>query len=383
MSEKLRLETLLVHGRTRSPSLGGAVVTPIFQSSTFVFGGQSDYHNVRYARLSNTPNHDVLHDKIAAIEGTEAALVTTSGMAAISTTLLAVLEAGDHLLIQDSLYGGTHDLVREDLPKLGIEVTFVDLDRPDTWQAALKPRSRAFYMESITNPLFHVGDLAAAAAFAQTHHLCSIIDNTFATPVNFQPATLGVDLVVHSATKYLNGHTDIVAGAVAGSRAWVTRVKHKLDHLGGSLDAHACFLLERGLKTAALRVRHQNASALAIARYLAAHPKVAKVHYPGLDSHPQHARAKALMTGFGGCLSFELKGDASYADAVMARLTLAISAPSLGGTETLITRPATTSHAGVPPEVRRRLGITDTLVRLTVGLEAPEDLIADFAQALG
>ena len=377
-----RIDTRLIHAGALRPRPGGAVATPVFQSSTFEYAGASDYHDVRYIRLNNTPNHTVLHDRIASLETAEAALVAASGMAAISSSLLAVVSAGDHLLAHDGLYGGTYDLLTKDLPRLGVTCTFVDADRPETWAACLTPRTRAFYVETITNPLLQVVALDEVVAFCRKHDLVSLIDNTLATPVNFRPVELGFDLVLHSATKYLNGHSDIVAGAVAGRRDLVAGAKRTLDHLGGSLDPHACFLLERGLKTLAVRVRHQNGSALEVARFLAGHPAVAVVHHPGLESHPRHVRARTWFSGMGGMVSFELRDGLAAAERMMSRLTIPICAPSLGGPETLVTRPATTSHSGLDAETRRRQGISDALVRVSIGLEATDDLIDDFAQAL-
>jgi cystathionine beta-lyase/cystathionine gamma-synthase len=377
-----RLETRLIHAGEPSPRIAGAVAMPIFQSSTFQFESASGYHDVRYLRLSNTPSHLAVQAKLAAIEGGEAALVAGSGMAAISATLLSHLEAGDHLLAQRDLYGGTHALITRDLPRFGIEHTLIDACDPTSWEAALRPRTRAIYVEAISNPLLRVGDLPAVAAFAHAQGLVSIIDSTFASPVSLRPLEHGFDLVVHSCTKYLNGHTDIVAGAVIGGASRVEAAKRTLDHLGGALDSHACFLLQRGLKTLALRVRHQCRSALAIARWLEAHPAVSAVHYPGLERHPDHARARALLAGFGGMLSFELAGGVEAAERMIPRLALAIHAPSLGGVETLITRPSTTSHAGLTPEERQAAGVSDGLIRLSVGIEATEDLIDDLARAL-
>jgi cystathionine beta-lyase/cystathionine gamma-synthase len=239
-----------------------------------------------------------------------------------------------------------------------------------------------FYVEGIANPLMQVAALDEVAQFARSHGLVSIIDNTLATPVNFRPVEHGFDVVLHSATKYLNGHTDIVAGAIAGRADLIAATKRKLDHLGGTLDPHACFLLHRGLKTLALRVRHQNRSTLELASFLERHPAVRRVNYPGLESHEQHARARALFEGMGGTLSFELKEGLVGAERLFKRLRIPVNAPSLGGPETLVTRPAVTSHAGLGPDERGRLGITDGLVRVSVGLEAPEDLIEDFARAL-
>ena len=376
------IETQLLHAGEPLPRIDGAIEPPIFQSATYEYAGEGSYHDVRYLRTNNTPSQLVLHAKIAALEKAEGALVTASGMAAISTTLVTVLAPGDHLLAQKCLYGGTHELVTGELERLGIAHDFIDAERRDSWAALLRPNTRAIYVEAMTNPLLQVADLEGVVQFARAHRLTSIIDNTFATPVNYRPIETGFDLVVHSATKYLNGHEDIVAGAVAGNAATIERIRHKANHLGGSLDPHAAFLLKRGLKTLALRVRFQNDSALKIARFLEAHPAVERVHYAGLESHPQHARARALFAGFGGVLSFELKGPASRAEELAARVRIAAVAPSLGGTHTLLTRPATTSHAGLSREERLRLGISDALLRLSVGIEATEDLLEDLRQAL-
>jgi cystathionine beta-lyase/cystathionine gamma-synthase len=378
----MRIETKLVHAGEPLPRIAGAVEMPIFQSATYEYGGEGNYHDVRYLRTNNTPTQLALHAKIAALENSAAALVTSSGMAAISTTLLAVLSAGDHLLAQSCLYGGTHDLLTKDFEKFGLKVDFIDADRPDSWAAQLRPETRAIYVEAMTNPLLQVADLKAVVEFARARGITSIIDNTFASPINFRPIEVGFDLSIHSATKYLNGHADIVAGAVAGSAEMIERIRHKANHLGGSLDPHAGFLLSRGLKTLALRVRYQNASTLQIAQFLEGHPAVSRVHYAGLESHPRHARARSLFAGFGGVLSFELKGAVGRAEELAKRLRIPIVAPSLGGVHTLLTRPATTSHAGLSPADRQRLGIGDGLLRLSVGVEATEDLLEDFEQAL-
>ena len=380
----MRVETKLVHAGELRPRPHGAIATPVFQSSTFESSRDAaDYHDIRYIRLNNTPNHLVLNAKLAALEGTERALVAASGMAAISATLLSLLATGDHVLAHDGLYGGTYDFLAKDLPKLGISVTFVDAGRPETWAAHVTPKTRIFYVETITNPLLRVLALDEVVAFARARKLVTIIDNTIATPIQFRPAEHGFDLIVHSASKYLNGHSDIVGGVVCGKAALVDAAKHKLDHLGGALDPHACFLLGRGMRTLSLRVRYQAQSALAIAGFLAEHPAVARVHYPGLASHPDHARAKALLDGgFGGMLGFELAGGVAATDRLFERMTLPAVAPSLGGTETLVTRPAATSHAGLTLDERRRQGIADALVRVSVGLEATADLVEDFAAAL-
>ena len=377
-----RIDTQLIHAGEPRPRIEGAVSLPIFQSSTFEYGGQGQYDDLRYIRLNNTPNHVALGRKLAVLEGAEAALVTGSGMAAISAVLLTLLSPGDHLIAQNGLYGGTHAFIAEDLSAMGIGVDWTAADDPAELSALIRPTTRLVYVETMTNPLIEVADLPGIAAFCRDHGLVSVIDNTFATPVNFRPVGHGFDLSIHSATKYLNGHSDIVAGAVIGKSEMVSRITRTLNHLGGTLDPHACFLLHRGLKTLAVRIRHQNASALAIARFLADHPEVEAVHYPGLPEHPSHARARSLLAGFGGMLSFRLRGDVDRADRFIRNTTLPLCAPSLGGVETLITRPATTSHSGMSATDRRAVGIDDELIRLSVGLEATEDLIADFRRAV-
>jgi cystathionine beta-lyase/cystathionine gamma-synthase len=348
----------------------------------FEYAGETSYHDLGYIRLNNTPNHKALHAKLAALESAEAALITASGMAAISTTLLTVLKAGDHLLAQSTLYGGTQDLITHDFPKLGIAVDLIDADDASSWRAQLRPNTKAIYVEAMTNPLLSVADLEGAVAFARANNIVSIIDNTFATPVNFRPIELGFDLSLHSATKYLNGHADIVGGAIAGRAETIQRITHRMNHLGGCMDPHAAFLLNRGLMTLALRIRHQNESTLRIAKYLESHRAVAKVNYAGLESHPRHARARKLFTGFSGVLSFELRGSAEQADQFMRKVTIPVVAPSLGGIRSLITRPAVTSHAGLSREERLQAGISDGLIRLSVGIEDSDDLIEDLEQAL-
>ena len=377
-----RLETKLIHAGEPKPRIQGAVSMPIFQSANFEYANEGDYHSLKYIRLNNTPNHLALHEKLSALENAEAALVTASGMAAISTALLTILSAGDHLLVQDCLYGGTHDFITKDFRAFGIGYNFINADDPDSWTRHLRPNTKAIYVETMANPLLQVPDLRAVVDFAKSNGLVTLIDNTFASPVNFRPAEWGFDLSLHSCTKYLNGHSDIVAGAIIGRDDLVTKIKHRLDHLGGSLDPHAAFLLHRGMKTLAVRVRYQNVSALTIARFLEAHPAVERVHYPGLESQRRYHRARELFEGFGGVMSFELTGGVQEAQRFIGRTTLATSAPSLGGVETLITRPATTSHSGIPAEDRQRLGISDRLIRLSVGIEATADLIQDFDHAL-
>jgi cystathionine beta-lyase/cystathionine gamma-synthase len=378
-----KFDTNIIHAG--EPRLHGAAVPPIFQSTVYEVIGEVAYEDLRYIRLSNLPNHTILGEKLAALESAEAGLVTGSGMSAITTTLLATLSAGDHLVAHDCLYGGTHSFIAHDLSRWGISSTFVDPREPDSWDAAVRPNTRAIYTETLSNPLLGVTDLDAVVALARKHDLVSIVDNTFATPVNYRPAEHGFDLSVHSATKYLNGHSDLVAGAVIGKRDRVQRVHLMLNHLGGTLDPHACFLLHRGMKTLGIRVQRQSETAAKIAHYLEAHPAVSRVRYPGLESHPQHALAARQLDGFGGMLSFELvdRIHAAAAQQMVESLQIFLCGPSLGGVESLVTRPAATSHAGMSAEERAATGITDTLVRLSVGIEDSEDLIEDLEQALG
>jgi cystathionine beta-lyase/cystathionine gamma-synthase len=377
-----RLETKIIHAGEPEPRINGAVVMPIYQTAMFEYMGETNYHDLKYIRLNNTPNHIALHQKLAAMENAEAALVTASGMAAISTTLLTLLKNGDHLLAQDQLYGGTHDLIKEDFEGFGLSYDFINAADASSWESKLRPTTRAIYVEAITNPTMQVADLLAVVEFARAHKLVSIIDNTFASPVNFRPPEHGFDISLHSCTKYLNGHSDIVAGAIIGRGHLIEKIKLKLDHLGGSLDPHAAFLLHRGLKTLFVRVKFQNESALKIAQFLESHERVARVNYPGLETGESHRRARELFDGFGGMLSFELKGGQPAAQSFMDKVRIPIIAPSLGGVETLITLPAITSHAGLSAQDRQSLGITDGLIRLSTGIEATEELIEDFAQAL-
>ena len=373
------LDTLVIHAGEDSPRLGGAVRMPIFQSAMF----EHDDDPLRYIRYNNTPNQTVLNRKLAVLEGAEDALVTGSGMTAITGALLSVLKPGDHLLAQDSLYGGTHSFVTTLMADLGISVTFFDAHAPDTWPRLLRPGTRAIYVESITNPLLHVCDLEGIVDFARSHELVSLIDNTFATPFNYRAVEAGFDLSLHSATKYLNGHSDIVAGAILGHGDLVNKTHKTLKHLGGALDPHACFLLHRGLQTFALRMRQHNQNAADLAQFLDAHPATSRVYFPGLPGHGQHARAQRLFAGYGGMVAMELSGGLQAAKACIRKLEIPIYAPSLGGVESLVTRPAISSHAGMTPEERASAGIRDDLIRISVGVEAICDLKQDFAQALG
>lgn len=374
-----RLPTLLVHAGVRH--VEGAVVPPVFMSANYLMADVGRYGDVRYLRLSNSPQQLALAEKLAAVEGAEAALPLASGMAAISTALLSVLSTGDHLLVQRNTYGGTATFVQHELARLGISSTAIDPVRPETWAGACRDRTRMVWVEAISNPLMEVPALDAVVAFARERGLVSGIDATFASPVGFRPVPFGFDLSVHSATKYLNGHSDLVAGTLAGSRERVAAATAVSHHLGGSLDPHACFLLDRGLKTLALRVPRQAETAGRIASFLAEHPAVERVRYPGLRSDPGHERARRFFAHPGGMLAFSLRDDAA-AERFLARVTLPIHAASLGGVETLVVRPSRSSHLGMDPAEREALGITDRLIRVSVGIEDPDDLLEDFASAL-
>jgi len=376
------MDTVAVHGGERRPGPDGSVVFPIYQGTVYEVEPGTSYHDIKYIRLNSTPSQQYLHDKLAALEGAGAAVATSSGMAAVTTILLSLMRAGDHLLASDCLYGGTHDFLTGHAADLGWSFSFVDAGRPETWEAARTERTKVFLVETITNPLMRVGRLDQVADFGRREGIVTVVDNTFASPVNFRPLAAGFDVVFHSATKYLGGHSDLVAGAVMGGAEMIERVRETLNLFGGSLDPHAGFLLARGIKTLALRVQAHNANALALARFLEDHPAVAAVNYPGLTSHPDHAHAGTLLSGFGGMLSLRLRGGEQAAQALVDAVTLAYAAPSLGGVETLITRPAATSHAGMSPEDRDRLGITADLVRISSGIEGTQDLIGDFARAL-
>ena len=376
------IETKVIQSGEPSPRIGRAVAMPIFQSAIFEQADESNYDDIPYIRLNNTPNQLAVSEKLAALENAESAVVTGSGMAAISTALLTFLSAGDHLLIQECLYGGTHYLITEDLPAFGIQFDFIDGSDPSSWNGKLRENTRAIYLETISNPVLRVPDIKAAVEFARANELISMIDNTFTSPINFRPAEVGIDISLHSATKYLNGHSDLVAGACIGKVDLINQITHRLNHLGGTLDPHAAFLLHRGIKTLAVRVERQNKNALLLANFMDQHSEVKQVNYPGLESHPQFKLAQNLFDGFGGVFSFELSGNTARAETFMKRLELPINTVSFGGIETLITRPAISTHAAIVKEHRQELGISDELIRVSVGIESIEELISDFEQAL-
>ncbi len=367
----------------------GSLVTPIYQTATFAFKSTRHVLDVMsgrrpgnvYTRWWN-PTNQAVERKLAELEGAEEAMTFSSGMAAISSAVISMVSKGDHVLAITDLYGATYELFAELLPVFGVKTTFVPTDRITKSDHLFKPRTRLVYFESPTNPTLKVVDIRAVVRLARKHGATTIIDSTFASPFNQQPAKLGVDVVVHSATKYLSGHLDLIAGALATSKRLAAKIWETRKILGGSLDPHAAWLLLRGLKTLALRVQRHNQSAQRIAEFLEAQPKVRAVYYPGLKSNPMHHVARKQMRGFGGMLSFEPKGGAGKASKLVDRLRVATLAPSLGGPETLVCQPWTLTHWYMPPKARRRAGISNSLIRVSVGIEDVEDLIADFRQAL-
>ncbi|MEM9065750.1 MAG: aminotransferase class I/II-fold pyridoxal phosphate-dependent enzyme [Planctomycetota bacterium] len=360
----------------------GAVVTPIYQSAMYRFGTPDAPDELAYGRYQNTPNHMELERRFAGLERAEAAVVTGSGMGAIGAMFLSVLSAGDHVVALDSLYGGTLALLNDELPRLGIDVTLVPLDEPESWAEAFRSNTKLFHAESVTNPLLRVPDHKRIVSLCRERGVTSSVDSTFTSPVNFTPITQGYNLVVHSATKYLNGHADVTAGVVCGSTALIEPIRAQVKRWGPTLDPHACFLLERGIKTLFVRVDRQNATAAALARWLKECPEVSRVIQPSLEDHADYVRASELLAGPTGMLSFELADEAA-ALGFLERLELIIAAPSLGGVETNATRPVNTSHAGQSPESLARQGISPALIRVSCGLEHIEDLKADLAAALG
>jgi methionine-gamma-lyase len=371
------------HNRTR------AVSSPIWQTSTFRADSSEHFAEIAtsarpaefYTRYGN-PTHREAEATIAALEGGEAALLAASGMGAIFTAMLSNLSAGDHLVAQRNLYAGTNALIEELLPRWGIEHTFVEQTGAAHFAEVLRPNTKLIYVETPTNPLMRITDLRAIAALGRERRITTMVDNTFATPVNQRPLALGIDVCVHSATKYLGGHSDITAGVIVGSREFVERAWKFGLVSGAVLSPFDGWLLLRGLRTLGLRVERHNRNALALARFLEAHPKVERVHYPGLESHPQHELARAQMSGFTGVLSIELKGDFSASEKFVASLKLGMHAASLGGYETLVVLPAAMWSRQLSAERRAAMGVGETLVRISVGLEDEADLIEDFAQAL-
>jgi len=385
-SRQHRPETKAVRGGVDLRKKNGPLSTLIYQTATFeVTDNEQQLRatptDMFYTRYGN-PTHTVVERAVAELEGTDRALLFASGMAAITTSIMALLKSGDHVVAQRDIYGGAAKFLGQWLPKLGIETTFVDTTDYEQHERAIRPATKLLYVESPTNPIVRVVDLRRVVAIAKKHHLLTMTDSTFATPINSRPAEFGIDLVMHSATKYLGGHSDLIAGVVAGRSELLEPIHSTRTTLGGTMDPHAAWLLLRGMKTLAVRVQRQNENALRIAQFLAQHPNVRRVHYPFLEGHPQRSVAIEQMRGGGGMVSFEVEGTDQDARKLSEALNLFTLAPSLGGVDSLVCIPVLTSHAMVPAEHRAKMGVTEQLIRLSVGIEHAEDLIADLEQAL-
>jgi cystathionine beta-lyase/cystathionine gamma-synthase len=374
---KFGVNTVCTHvGEIKDEQFKGAI-SPLYLSTSYA------YENVdvkRYPRYFNTPNQEALGKKVAALEHCEAAMLFGSGMAAISTTLLAFLHAGDHVVVQKTIYGGAYNFIVEEFPKFGIEFDFTDGFSEADFTAKIKPNTKVIYIESPSNPLMLITDMEMISRLAKSKGLVSMIDNTFASPINQNPALFGIDIVIHSATKYMGGHSDICAGAVASSQEFMDRIWNVGKNLGGSLSDQTVWLLERSMKTMGVRVKAQNRNAKKIAKWLAKHPLVDRVYYPGLKDHPDHEVAKRQMKGYTGMMSFELIPTLN-AQVFMQALVLIKQSMSLAGVESTILSPTKTSHALLTPEERQHQGIADGLMRFSLGIEDKKDLIADLEQA--
>ena len=381
-----RPETAAVHGGADLEKKNGPVGTPIYQTSTFEVTDNDEQQRVtttdRYYTRWGNPTITVAEQAVAAIEGVEAALAFASGMGAITTTLLALLKAGDHIVAQREVYGGVMKFFSEWLPRVGIETTFVDTDDFGQHERAMRANTRMLYLESPTNPSLRVVDVKKAAALARKHKLISMIDSTFATPINQHPAEHGIDLVMHSGTKYLSGHADLTCGVVCGRQALMDQIWETRTTLGNCMDPHAAWMLIRGMKTLAVRVARQNENALRVAEFLGRHGKVRRVHDPFLKSHAQFAIAREQMSGGGGMVTFEVEGTGEDARRVSEAMRLFTLATCLGGVESLVSIPVLTSHAMISAEQRAQMGVNEQMVRLSVGIENGDDLIADLERAL-
>lgn len=391
MTDHLRdtsIETRLIHS-DRGLNTTNSVAPPIYQTATFRAESVADFAHKSgeprnpecYTRFGN-PTLGQVERVIADLEGAGAALVTASGMAAVSSAVLAAVSAGDHVVAQTNHYGGTVNVLQLLLPRFGVEVTQVDQRDTAAFEQSLRPNTKLILLETPSNPVMALTDLAAVAALAKARKITTLVDNTFATPLNQRPLALGCDLVFHSATKYFGGHSDLLAGAIVGSKEMIERIWHVHIMLGGVLGPFDAWLVLRGLRTLAVRVRQHNDNAQALAEFLAGHPGVERVHYPGLKSHPQHELARKQMQGFGGMLSFAVKGGFDASDRVLRKLHLASHAASLGGVETLAVQAAANFAHYMSAEEAERIGIAPGLVRVSVGIEAAKDVIADFDQAL-
>src|ERR1700736_476628 len=374
-------ETEAVRGGTDLDKKNGPLAIPIYQTSTFEVRDneqqlRATHTDMFYTRYGN-PTNTVVEAAIAGLEGADGALLFASGMGAITTSILALLKSGDHVVAQRDIYGGATKFFTQWLPKLGIETTLVDTTEYDQHARAIRPNTKLLYVESPTNPAVRVVDLKKIASLARQHNLLSMIDATFGTPINQRPSEFGIDLVMHSGTKYLAGHPDLICGVVAGSSDLIDKIHSTRTTLGNCMDPHASWMLIRGLKTLAVRVARQNDNALRVAEFLSQHDKVGRVHYPFLNNHPQYAIAREQMSGGGGMISFEVEGTGDDARRLTESLRLFTLAPSLGGVESLVSIPVLTSHAMIDPEQRKRMGVTEQMIRLSVGIESAEDLIAD------
>ena len=381
-----RQETKAVHGRADLSKKNGPLATPIYQTSTFEVTDndqqlRATHTDMFYTRYGN-PTNTVAEAAIAELESADAALLFASGMAAITTSILALVKTGDHIVAQRDIYGGTTKFLSQWLPKLDVETTFVDTVEYEQHARAIRPNTKLLYLESPTNPTLKVVDLRKVSALAKQHNLISMIDSTFATPINQCPVEFGVDLVMHSGTKYLGGHSDLICGIIAGRRDLIQTIHESRTTLGSCMDPHAAFLLLRGIKTVAVRVQRQNENALRVAEFLAGHRRVRRVYYPFVERHPQRTLAMEQMSGGGGVLSFEVDGSGDDARRLTEALHLFTLAPSLGGVDSLVSIPVLTSHAMISPEQRQKMGITEQLIRLSVGIENADDLISDLEQAL-
>ena len=379
-------ETKAVRGAANLDKKNGPLATPIYQTSTFevtdndeqVRATHSDHFYTRYGNPTNT----VAEKRIAELEGVEAALTFASGMGAITTTIMALLKSGDHVVAQRDIYGGANKFLSQWLPKMGIETTFVDTTEYEQHARAIRPNTKLLYLESPTNPVLRVVDFKRVVALAKQHNLLSMIDATFGTPINQHPAEFGIDLVMHSGTKYLAGHSDLICGVVAGGHEWMERIWETRTTLGNCMDPHASWMLVRGMKTLAVRVARHNENAQRVAEFLSEHAKVRRVHYPFLKSHPQYGVARQQMRGGGGVVSFEVEGTGEDARRVSEGMRLFTLAPSLGSVESVVSIPVLTSHAMIPAEERAKMGVTEQMIRLSVGIENADDLIADLEHAL-
>lgn len=372
--------TVVVQGARAHGEPGEPVATPLVQSVNF-FTAPGSTHELLYTRHANSPNAVALQNRLALLEGSEASLVLASGMGATACTMMALLRPGDHLLASSWLYGGSRMLFEQELAAQGIEVTFVDPTETRGWRRSIRHNTRVLFLESPVNPTTRVLDLRPVSALARELGLALVVDSTFASPINFRALEYGADVVIHSATKYLNGHHDVLAGVVCGTTSIVEEVRQKMIVWGQAADPFALWLLERGLKTLDVRVRRQNESAMRVAEWASTHAAFSRVHYPGLESHPDHDVAVETLDGFGGMMAVELAAGADVTNSVLGKLKLFLHAPSLGGVESLVSEPRYTSHSHLTSEARAAIGIPDGFLRLSVGLEDPADLIADLAQA--